>query len=128
MSLLAGRYLLTESLGEGAMGSVWRAFDCHERRYVAAKVLGLYDAGLLLRFVREQSVLVVHPHVLAPTGWAAEGERVVFTMDLVRGGSLADLLADPAAFEDLDIEAVAARGYQFVRLNQLALEHALGAR
>ena len=37
-------------------------------------------------------------------------------------------LADPAAFEDLDIEAVAARGYQFVRLNQLALEHALGAR
>ena len=47
---------------------------------------------------------------------------------LAEGETLADLLADPAAFEDLDIEAVAARGYQFVRLNQLALEHALGAR
>ena len=44
------------------------------------------------------------------------------------GETLADLLADRSAFEELDIEAVAARGYHFVRLNQLALEHALGAR
>jgi len=42
--------------------------------------------------------------------------------------TLADLLADRSAFEELDLDAVAARGYHFVRLNQLALEHALGAR
>ena len=42
--------------------------------------------------------------------------------------TLADLLADRSAFEELDIEAVGSRGYHFVRLNQLALEHALGAR
>ena len=42
--------------------------------------------------------------------------------------TLADLLADRSAFEDLDADAVGARGYHFVRLNQLALEHALGAR
>jgi xylose isomerase len=42
--------------------------------------------------------------------------------------SLADLLADRSAFEELDVDAVAARGFGFVRLNQLALEHALGAR
>lgn len=47
---------------------------------------------------------------------------------LGEGESLADLLADRSAFEDLDVEAVAARGYHFVRLNQLALEHALGGR
>jgi xylose isomerase len=44
------------------------------------------------------------------------------------GETFADLLADRSAFEDLDIEAVAAPGYGFVRLNQLAAEHLMGAR
>jgi len=44
------------------------------------------------------------------------------------GESLTNLLADRSAYEDLDVDAVAARGFHFVRLNQLALEHALGAR
>ncbi|NMR19278.1 xylose isomerase [Cellulomonas fimi] len=47
---------------------------------------------------------------------------------LGEGETLADLLADRSAYEDLDVDAVAARGFHFVRLNQLALEHALGAR
>ncbi|HEX3782216.1 MAG TPA: xylose isomerase [Pseudonocardiaceae bacterium] len=42
------------------------------------------------------------------------------------GESPADLLADRSAYEDFDPDAVAARGYGFVRLNQLALEHLLG--
>jgi xylose isomerase len=40
----------------------------------------------------------------------------------------ADLLADREAFEDFDRDAVGAPGYGFVRLNQLAVEHLLGAR
>jgi xylose isomerase len=44
------------------------------------------------------------------------------------GESYADLLADRGAFEDFDVEAVAAPGYQFVTLDQLALEHLVGAR
>jgi xylose isomerase len=47
---------------------------------------------------------------------------------LNEGESYADLLADRSAFEDFDADAVGARGYGFVRLNQLALEHLLGAR
>ncbi|GAA4435277.1 xylose isomerase [Actinokineospora soli] len=43
------------------------------------------------------------------------------------GESLADLLADRAAFEDFDVEKAAERGYGFVALNQLAVEHLLGA-
>lgn len=54
-------------------------------------------------------------------------------LDLARptldeGETLADFLADRSAFEELDVEDVASRGFHFVRLNQLALEHALGAR
>jgi xylose isomerase len=47
---------------------------------------------------------------------------------LAEGETLADLLADRSAFEDLDVDAVGKRGFGFVRLNQLALEHAIGAR
>jgi xylose isomerase len=42
--------------------------------------------------------------------------------------SYADLLADRGAFEEFNLEAAAARGFGFVHLNQLALEHLLGAR
>ena len=44
------------------------------------------------------------------------------------GETLADLLADPQAYEDFDVETVAEAGYAFVALNQLAVEHALGGR
>jgi len=44
------------------------------------------------------------------------------------GESMADLLVDRTAFEDYDVEAAAGRGFGFGRLDQLALEHLLGAR
>ena len=40
---------------------------------------------------------------------------------------LADLLADRGAFEDFDVEAAAARGMAFEQLDQLAMDHLLGA-
>ena len=91
---LAGRYLLIDQIGAGGMGSVWRAWDLRTQTFVAAKVLGQHDSGMLLRFVREQSVRIRHPHVVAPSGWAAEDHLVIFTMDLVRGGSVQTLLGD----------------------------------
>ncbi|MBB6627975.1 serine/threonine protein kinase [Nocardioides sp. KIGAM211] len=91
---LAGRYVLVDQIGLGGMGTVWRAWDLRTQQFVAAKVLGQHDGGMLLRFVREQSVRIQHPHVVAPSGWAAEDNLVVFTMDLVRGGSVQTLLGD----------------------------------
>jgi xylose isomerase len=44
------------------------------------------------------------------------------------GESLEDLLADRSAFEDFDADAAGAKGYGYVRLAQLAVEHLLGAR
>jgi xylose isomerase len=41
---------------------------------------------------------------------------------------LAGLLADRTAFEEFDVEAAARRGMAFEQLDQLALEHLLGAR
>jgi xylose isomerase len=47
---------------------------------------------------------------------------------LSEGETYADLLADRTAFEDFDPDAAGAQGFGFVHLNQLAAEHALGAR
>jgi xylose isomerase len=47
---------------------------------------------------------------------------------LAEGESYSDLLADRSAFEDFDADAAGARGAGFVRLNQLAVEHLMGAR
>ncbi|MEU4289421.1 protein kinase [Kribbella sp. NPDC026596] len=94
MEAFAGRYRLIDLVGTGGMGSVWRAWDLRRSAYVAAKVLGQHDAAALLRFVREQSLRIEHPHVVAPHGWAADDDKVVFAMDLVRGGSVATLLGD----------------------------------
>ncbi|MET9296911.1 serine/threonine-protein kinase [Streptomyces sp. NPDC003077] len=92
--IFAGRYELVDPVGHGGVGAVWRAWDRRRRRYVAAKVLQQSDAHTLLRFVREQALRIDHPHVLAPRSWAADDDKVLFTMDLVRGGSLAHLVAD----------------------------------
>ncbi|WBQ07276.1 protein kinase domain-containing protein [Kribbella sp. CA-293567] len=94
MEAFAGRYRLIDLVGTGGMGSVWRAWDLRREGYVAAKVLGQHDAATLLRFVREQSLRIEHRHVVAPHGWAADDDKVVFAMDLVRGGSVATLLGD----------------------------------
>jgi xylose isomerase len=47
---------------------------------------------------------------------------------LADGESYENLLADRSAYEDFDADAVAERGYSFVQLDQLAIEHLLGAR
>ncbi|MFH8657644.1 protein kinase domain-containing protein [Streptomyces afghaniensis] len=100
--VFAGRYELVDPIGRGGVGAVWRAWDHRRRRYVAAKVLLQSDAHSLLRFVREQALRIDHPHVLAPTSWAADDDKVLFTMDLVAGGSLVHLIGDygplPPAF------------------------------
>ncbi|MDX2597112.1 serine/threonine-protein kinase [Streptomyces sp. WI03-4A] len=92
--VFAGRYELADPIGRGGAGAVWRAWDHRRRRYVAAKVLQQRDAHSLLRFVREQALRIDHPHVLAPASWAADDDKVLFTMDLVGGGSLVHLVGD----------------------------------
>ncbi|MEU3896062.1 protein kinase [Streptomyces sp. NPDC045251] len=92
--VFAGRYELVDPVGRGGVGAVWRAWDHRRRRYVAAKVLQQRDAHALLRFVREQALRIDHPHVLAPASWAADDDQVLFTMDLVAGGSLVHLVGD----------------------------------
>jgi xylose isomerase len=47
---------------------------------------------------------------------------------LGKGETIAQLLADKSAFEQFDADAAGARGSGYVRLQQLAVEHLMGAR
>jgi len=92
--VFAGRYELLEPVAEGGMGSVWEVLDRSDDRVKAAKILRQSDAASLLRFVREQSMRIDHDHVVTPQSWAGMDDRVLFTMPLVRGGSVSSLLSD----------------------------------
>jgi xylose isomerase len=59
---------------------------------------------------------------------AYSGVAALSTPTLAAGETAASLIADQSAFEDYDAEAAAQRGFGFVRLHQLALEHLMGAR
>ncbi|MDQ2797242.1 MAG: xylose isomerase [Actinomycetota bacterium] len=56
------------------------------------------------------------------------GVAALRTPTLNPGETITDLVGDPASFEHFDPELAGRRGYGFVRLNQLAIEHVLGAR
>ncbi|MEU5906061.1 xylose isomerase [Micromonospora sp. NPDC047527] len=66
------------------------------------------------------------PEVVEALAASKVGE--LSTPTLNAGEGYEDLRADRSAFEEFDVDAVAARGFGFVRLNQLAVEHLLGAR
>jgi serine/threonine-protein kinase len=90
--VFAGRYELLEPVAMGGMGTVWCVLDRADDQLKAAKILRQSDAASLLRFVREQSMRIDHSHVVTPQSWAGMDDRVLFTMPLVRGGSVSQLL------------------------------------
>jgi xylose isomerase len=50
------------------------------------------------------------------------------TPTLAPGETYTNLLEDKTAWETFDLETTAAKGYHFIQLDQLAVEHVLGAR
>src|SRR5262245_19495218 len=82
-------YRITDKLGEGGMGAVYRATDTKLNRDVAIKVLPhsfAADADRLARFAREAQVLASlnHPNIAAIYGL----EQNALVMELVEGADL----------------------------------------
>ncbi|WP_435897285.1 serine/threonine-protein kinase [Streptomyces tsukubensis] len=124
-----GRFALEARLGGGGMGTVWRARDLVLDRAVALKEVRPPDPGLAeydpeaarllrARVLREARALarVDHPNVVTIHHVVDGGGDTYpwLVMELVTGGSLADLLArgpmDPAAAARLGREVLAALG------------------
>ncbi|MCX4833526.1 serine/threonine protein kinase [Streptomyces sp. NBC_01016] len=99
--VVAGRYRLLDPLGEGGMGTVWRARDEVLGREVAVKEVrapaGLPDAEVQRMYARLEreawaSARITHRNVVTVYDVATEEQRPWIVMELVRGVSLAEQL------------------------------------
>jgi Tol biopolymer transport system component/predicted Ser/Thr protein kinase len=93
-----GAYEVVAKLGEGGMGSVYRARDTRLGRDVAIKVVleaFLADRDRLARFEREARVLAAlnHPNIATLHGIEEADGRHFLVMELVDGRTLGELLA-----------------------------------
>ncbi|MGQ0737303.1 MAG: protein kinase domain-containing protein [Acidobacteriota bacterium] len=92
-----GHLVLIEKLGEGAFGQVYRARDPWLDREVALKLHkhGPDHQTGVTRLIQEARTLarVQHPNVVAVHGADLHDGRVGLWMELVRGRTLADLVA-----------------------------------
>ncbi|MFJ6707725.1 MULTISPECIES: serine/threonine-protein kinase [unclassified Streptomyces] len=99
--VIAGRYRLLSPLGEGGMGTVWRARDEVLGREVAVKEVrapaGLPGSDVERMYARLEreawaAARVANRNVVTVYDVAMEGGRPWIVMELVRGVSLADVL------------------------------------
>ncbi|MCT2590870.1 protein kinase [Streptomyces sp. N2-109] len=103
---IAGRYELISLISSGGMGQVWRGYDTVLDRDIAVKLIkpeiaeSADRAEFLARFRREARVTAKIEHHGVPSVFDAsfdeEADRLYLVMQLVRGLSLADLLAEHA--------------------------------
>jgi len=88
-------YKISEKIGQGGMGEVYRATDTKLNREVAIKVLPARlaeDPDRMARFSREAQVLASlnHPNIAAIHGLEESGGRRALVMELVEGETLAE--------------------------------------
>ena len=93
-----GIYEVTEQIGAGGMGEVYRATDSNLKRSVAIKVLPeafAHDTDRLARFQREAKTLASlnHPHIAGIYGLEESGGVTALVMELVEGEDLSQRIA-----------------------------------
>lgn len=102
-TILDGRYTLTERIGAGGMGVVWRATDARLERQVAVKLLSLPPgtAGterdrLLAMFGREaRAAAALDSSYIVPVfDHGADGEAPYLVMALLSGRTVREVLAE----------------------------------
>ncbi|MFE7563074.1 protein kinase, partial [Kitasatospora sp. NPDC057500] len=114
MRPVGSKYLLEETLGRGATGTVWRGRvradvevpGSAPGQLVAIKVLReelAADPDVVMRFLRERSVLLrlAHPNIVKVRDLVVEGELLALVMDLVDGPDLARYLREQGPFSPI---------------------------
>jgi serine/threonine-protein kinase len=112
-----GKYAVSEVLGKGAMGIVYKGFDPHIRRTVALKTIRkeLIDddqgATLLARFRNEAQAAgrLSHPGIVAVYEWGEADDLAFLAMEYVQGNSLREYFNRGTHFEGPDVVSVMAQ-------------------
>ncbi len=119
-----GKFELHELIGEGAMGTVWKAYDSVIRRYVALKLLSRAgrSSDAQDRFMREARAAgaLQHPNIVTIYDLGESDDQLFIAMELVDGRDLSSLIAlsEPLALErklDMVIEVLQGLSYAHER-------------
>lgn len=112
--LLNDRYRLEERLGQGSMGSVWKAYDTRLERTVAAKELvsgrdGGEDLDIRRERVRREALAlakVEHPAIVSVHDLIFEGPDPWIVMAYVRGRSLDLIIKDEQPLDERRVAGI----------------------
>jgi len=94
-TVIGGKYTLVDVIGEGGMGSVWRARQSEPvKRFVAVKLIkaGMDSKQVLARFNAERQALALmdHPNISKALDGGLHEQRPFFVMELVKGAPITE--------------------------------------
>jgi WD40 repeat protein/serine/threonine protein kinase len=120
--LLIGPYLLVDRLGEGGMGTVFKARHRHMGRVVALKIIRkekLASPDAVQRFYREVQAAahLTHPNIVLAYDAGQDGSTHFLSMEYVDGTDLARLVRESGPLP-------VAAACEYVRQAALGLQHA----
>ncbi|MDW5593241.1 serine/threonine-protein kinase, partial [Conexibacter stalactiti] len=118
--LVLDRYRLLAQLGSGAFGVVWLARDERLGRDVAVKAIALDHASGRAEQEARAAARLAHPAIVTLYEAGSEDGTTYLVTELVRGGTLADLLRE-GALSDRDVAEIG-----IALLQALAHAHAQG--
>ena len=112
-----GKYQITEVIGRGAMGVVYKAFDPNIRRVVAIKVVRLDAAdedrtpAMLARFRNEAQAAgrLSHPGIVAIYDYGEDRGLAYIAMEYIEGNSLREYLSRGTRFGSRDAVSIMAQ-------------------
>ena len=102
-TVVDGRYEILAAIGSGGLGTVYRARDVDDNATVALKMLNITGDEAQRRFLREFNILsrIRHPRIVRSHKWGLHAGKPYFSMDLIRGRPLSDLIASEEGLERL---------------------------
>lgn len=97
--VLESRYRIDHPIARGGMSTVYRCVDLRLGRAVAAKVMSEHyvdDPIFRQRFRREARAMaqLSHPNLVNVYDFGSDGDQIYLVMELIRGGTLRELLAE----------------------------------
>ena len=102
---VAPGYRVSELIGRGGFGSVYRATQINMSRDVALKTIPLtsVDSSATRRFEREAKIIggLRHPHIVAAFDFGYHHDRLFLSLELVEGQDLSKVLNRIGKFDEL---------------------------